>query len=498
MSACTRFLALLTLLALIPDRPVGQACATAFVPPGGLFDNHQADGLRAFASQDSAGNRTARSADDFVLSSAGCVSGEFDISGIRVQVVQLDAAPQAFALQLFHDNGNGSAPVAGITPFATYSQSAQVYVGNYNPPPSGVAEPHSIREARFVPAGLRLQANRIYWLSAYGVNAAQNTGTVFKNFMATAPGAAATSPNAVLIAPGVGVVNWTSIAALDGTPRHLSFAIDGQCRVHAADVSIVKSDGLPSVSPGYNVQYLIQVFNPAVGPIGGVAVMDTLPSSLEACAWACEATPGGHCQADTGSGHILTQTNVIAGQGTLDFHVACTLSPFAAGTLSNTATVAYAGDTNPGNNSSTDINEITPRAGAIITKTNGRAQVVAGSLVDYTITVTNPTAGTISMLTVQDQFPASLTGCSWTCSASPGGSCEHPGGIGQILTTRNSVASSGGTLTFLATCQLASTATGILSNTASLQYLGNQGTVTDSATDIDLIVAAPMFRNGFE
>ena len=113
--------------------------------------------------------------------------------------------------------------------------------------------------------------------------------------------------------------------------------------------------------------------------VTGATVTDTLPAALTGATWTCVGAGGGTCPA-TGSGNINATVNLPVG-GTVTFTVTATLSAAATGTLVNTATVtAPAGvtDPNPGNNSATDTDTITPQADLSITKTDGVTTVVPG------------------------------------------------------------------------------------------------------------------------
>jgi uncharacterized repeat protein (TIGR01451 family) len=101
-----------------------------------------------------------------------------------------------------------------------------------------------------------------------------------------------------------------------------------------------------------------------------------------------------------------------------------------------------------------------------ITKTDGIGQYVPGQAVTYTIVARN--AGTIAApgSPVADTFPASLTGVTWTCSASAFSSCGAPSGSGNIATTVSLAA--GGMATFTAQATVSPTATGAILNTATI------------------------------
>ena len=103
---------------VVPGLPSGGP----YVPPGNLYDNEQSNASTSLASADSAGTFTARTADDFQITAA-CASGEFEITQIRVHMVQSDTAPQPFAVDLYADDGTGTAPTVGISPIASCPES---------------------------------------------------------------------------------------------------------------------------------------------------------------------------------------------------------------------------------------------------------------------------------------------------------------------------------------------------------------------------------------
>jgi hypothetical protein len=65
--------------------------------------------------------------------------------------------------------------------------------------------------------------------------------------------------------------------------------------------------------------------------------------------------------------------------------------------------------------------------------------------VTYTITVTEPLGQHRGNVGVSDTFTGTLSGCTWTCIASSGGSCQNASGSDNISTTTNTIAGSGGT-----------------------------------------------------
>jgi len=87
------------------------------------------------------------------------------------------------------------------------------------------------------------------------------------------------------------------------------------------------------------------------------------------------------------------------------------VNPSATGTLVNTATVtppAGTTDSNPGNNSATDTDTLTPQADLAVTMDDGKTTVAPGTSDTYTIRVTNNGPSAVTNLTLTDAIPAAL------------------------------------------------------------------------------------------
>ena len=253
-----------------------------------------------------------------------------------------------------------------------------------------------------------------------------------------------------------------------------------------ADLSITKTDGVTTATPGGSVTYTVTAGNAGPNAATGATVADTFPASLT-CTWTCVGAGGGTCAA-SGVGNINDTVNLPNG-ASVTYTASCSISAAATGTLSNTATVtAPAGvtDPTPGNNSATDSDTLAASADLAITKTDGVTTATAGGSVTYTIAASNAGPSNAPGATVADTFPASET-CTWTCVGAGGGTCTASGS-GNINNTVN--LPSGGSVTYTASCAVSAAATGTLSNTATVSAPGG---VTDptpcnnSATDSDTL-----------
>ena len=124
-----------------------------------------------------------------------------------------------------------------------------------------------------------------------------------------------------------------------------------------ADLSITKTDGVPSRSPG-TFSYTIVVSNAGPVDVHGAKVNDTMPSELTNVTWTCDAD---NCPGSV-NGNINNFSIDIPAGGSVTFIVTATVTA-TTGTLSNTATVSVPNgvtDPTPSNNTATDTDTLTP------------------------------------------------------------------------------------------------------------------------------------------
>ncbi|MEO6326575.1 MAG: putative Ig domain-containing protein, partial [Thermoanaerobaculia bacterium] len=209
----------------------------------------------------------------------------------------------------------------------------------------------------------------------------------------------------------------------DPTPGNNS-ATDSDTLAPSADLSITKTDGVTTATPGGSVTYTITASNAGPSNATGATVADTFPASLTAT-WTCAGAGGGTCTA-AGSGNINDTVNLPSG-GSVTYTVSAAISASATGTLSNTATVtAPAGvtDPTPGNNSATDTDTLAASANLSVTVTDAPDPVNAGTNITYTITLNNSGPSVASAVSLSDTLPA---GTSFVSLSAPGGwSCTTP------------------------------------------------------------------------
>ena len=180
---------------------------------------------------------------------------------------------------------------------------------------------------------------------------------------------------------------------------------------------------------------------------------------------------------------------------TITYVVTATVSPTATGSVSNTASVAAAAgttDTNTSNNSATDTDTIAaPQADLQVTMTDGQTTIVPGSVATYTIVLTNAGPSNATGIVIKDTLPAAFSNISFTATATGDASGFWASTTGNLNNTVNMPASS--TITYILKGTLSATATGSVSNTASLTVptgVTDPNTANNTATDINTVVAA--------
>ena len=267
-------------------------------------------------------------------------------------------------------------------------------------------------------------------------------------------------------------------------------ATDTNTLTPEADLAITKTDGQSAAVPGTPVTYTLQVSNAGPSSVTGARVRDTFPAALTGVTWTCTAGAGATCAA-SGGGNLDASANVPAGSQ-VTYTVTATLDPAATGTLTNTATVAAPTgvlDRNAGNDSASDTDTLTPRTDLAVTKTDGATEVTAGQALTYTVAVTNHGPSKARGATVSDTLPAALQAATWTCTASPGGTCAASG-TGNIQDSIDLAPGATATYTLKATLDLLTTSATLVNNASVSPAVSGQDPVAgnNSATDANAVI----------
>ena len=253
-----------------------------------------------------------------------------------------------------------------------------------------------------------------------------------------------------------------------------------------ADIEVTKTDGLTTVVPGESLVYTIVATNIGPSDDPAVSLNDTLPADLN-CTFTSLAAGGASGNTAAGNGD-LAETLAMPAGSSVTYTVACDIASSATGTLSNTAAAtASVTDPVPGNNSATDDDTaLAPEADVSITKTDGVTSAIPGQSLTYTIVAANAGPSDDPAVSLTDTLPADL-GCTYTSVAAGGASGNTAAGAGDLSETLSMPA--GSSVTYTLACDIASSATGTLSNTASVAAsVTDPVPGNDTASDDDTVL----------
>ncbi len=254
----------------------------------------------------------------------------------------------------------------------------------------------------------------------------------------------------------------------------------------SANLTVTKDDGVTQVTAGDELTYTIEVVNTGPSDAPVVNVEDSFPAVLQGCGWTGSGTGGAaNYTSNAGPASSLSDLSVSMPAGSkVTYEVTCTLDSSATGALTNTATVTS--DSDPASpKTAQDSDSIVQDAQVSVTKSSGGNGVLASQPLTYTVTVANPGPSDATSVSLTDTFASALTGCGWAVPAQSGGATGGSAGTNASALNQTLSMPAGSSVQYQITCTVDPSATGTLTNTASISALG--GSVTDSATDTDAI-----------
>lgn len=182
--------------------------------------------------------------------------------------------------------------------------------------------------------------------------------------------------------------------------------------------------------PGGTLTYTIVVTNNGPADVTGAVVTDNIPAQIASWTWACTHDGGASgCDGVTDSATDFSDTVNLPFGGSITYTVTATIRDDATGSMTNNVTV-----TPPTGTSETDTNnnedEVTNEP-ALLTaaKTDGLSVVAPGSVITYTIEVTNNGAVPLTDITVTDTLPVDVTYQAATPAPTTAPNVGDPGGI---------------------------------------------------------------------
>ncbi len=283
-----------------------------------------------------------------------------------------------------------------------------------------------------LPAGLNnISASGTGWTTS--ISDSTLTGTYTSN-TALLPGAslpAITITGTISNPPSLSLTNSATVTTANDS-NTTNDTVNDTIAVCGPDLAIIKvHQGTGPFQVGQTISYTLAVSNGnTAGPIFAgdpITITDTVPASVSnvtanGTGWNINQTssPNGTTILATYTGNYPVATGAILPTIT----VTGTMNSAAAPTLANSATVSTPHDTNPANNTSTDIIAPAPQPDLTITLTHqGSNCSHVGQAVTSTLTVSNlASAGPLlagQVVTVTDTLPAGMsniraTGTGWS------------------------------------------------------------------------------------
>jgi uncharacterized repeat protein (TIGR01451 family) len=256
----------------------------------------------------------------------------------------------------------------------------------------------------------------------------------------------------------------------------------------STDLKVTVTDGKTAIAAGQKDTYTIKVTNLGPSSVAGATVTDNFPGTFTGVTFTATQSGGASGFTASGTGNI-NDTVTMASGSSITYKATGKVSSSATGTLSNTATVtAPSGvpDPNTANNTATDSDSITFSADLKVTVNDGKTATVAGAKNTYTIVVTNLGPSNVSGAIINDSFPNTFTGVTYTATQTGGAAGFTAAGSGDI---HNTVAMPAGSkITYKATGTISASATGSISNTATVSApngVADPNPANNSATDTD-------------
>jgi LPXTG-site transpeptidase (sortase) family protein len=277
----------------------------------------------------------------------------------------------------------------------------------------------------------------------------------------------------------------------DSTPDD-NTASDTDTQNSQADLYVTKTDDQLTYTPGVGLTYTVVVGNNGPSDVSGAVVSDTRPAQVTSWTWTCAGTSGGAsgCDGDNTNPATFTDTVNLPAGSSITYNVTVTIPSSATGNLINTVTVTPptgVTDPNSGNNTASDTDTQNSQAAISVTKDDNVTEYVPGGTLTYTITVKNIGPSDALGVSVTDNIPPQFTSWTWTCLSSSGGAsgCTAYSGSGDFTDSIDLAGPFASSITYQVVAQVASSATGDLTNTVTISHPADSTTDDNTASDTD-------------
>jgi len=251
--------------------------------------------------------------------------------------------------------------------------------------------------------------------------------------------------------------------------------------VPQVDLSVVKTAQPSPATAGGQLTYTFTTTNNGPMNATGVMLSDVLPSGVT---YVSSSSSQGTVTSSNGA--LSVQLGNLANGATATTTVVVSVSPNAAGSLTNTVTVAGSqADPNLSNNTSTVTTPVVASADLSLVKTASAAQVKPGDPLTYTFNVGNLGPSNATGVTIVDTLPT-----GFTYSSANGDLSATVNGQTLTLTIANLAA--GATTSVTVSGTVASTASGTLTNTATVSAAQADPNLANNTSSVSTPVSVPV------
>ena len=211
-------------------------------------------------------------------------------------------------------------------------------------------------------------------------------------------------------------------------------ASDTDALIPVVDVAVDIDDGVTYAWFGRSLTYVMTVKSEGSDAI--VRLVNTVPSTLTNCSWTCQSLIGNLCPTPaSGSGDIEAELVLPANSNGFTnfvrFTSTCMLSANAVLDVVNTAQLELAPpfrDPVPSNNQATDTDLVRRSVDLSASIDDGVKYVRVGDFLDYMIRIDNAGPDSGEFINVFDALPSGVGDGIWSCTASPGATCNEGAG----------------------------------------------------------------------
>lgn len=316
-------------------------------------------------------------------------------------------------------------------------------------------------------------------LTFTGVPLAIGESVTFSFEATIAQNAAATLTNTAIVAPfsSGGVLDVDINSANNQDPEVITPA-------RLVELVVTKDDGIATgqfATPGQTITYQIIVSNSGVSDAVNVSVVDTLPAGVTATSITVNGSQVTDNNPDQGILSFVIPSVPTGAANSVTVLVTAQIGAAVTGSITNTVNVSGGGvgDLPAGNTASVTTN-VQPVVDVAITKTGPTTAVPGGPAIQYNLQLVNSGPSVATNVNVADVLPAGLTLQSVTIGGTPINNTGTGNNVQFIIPQL--LVGAANAQTVVITAAVAPTATGVLSNTATVTATGDTNAANNTST----------------